>query len=265
MKPKPLQYVCLAIWISCWTCSFTLATNLLLQSPSQYKTLQRITVVNCVINKSNKQIMTLFLTFVGPCITTIFAQCNQQNATFLNLFISVKCSTCFRRFFCPSSGAQNCTYSIRYWSDKYLTLYVQFWAPDDGQKNRLKHVECLTEINKFRNVTSANMEIITHTHTTHTQTHIINFLTVLALHITPVAQNRWVLELQIYYDYEAILPTFSFSEPTKIFHWCLSRHFAAEGHLNLTLPNFWQSVVTSIQHSNSTTEPFNLAHSNSVC
>ena len=33
---------------------------------------------------------------------------------FLNLFISVNCSTCFRRFLCPSSGAQNCTYSIRY-------------------------------------------------------------------------------------------------------------------------------------------------------
>ena len=33
-----------------------------------------------------------------------------------------------------------------------LTLYVQFWAPDDGRKNRLKHVERLTEINKLRNV-----------------------------------------------------------------------------------------------------------------
>jgi len=32
---------------------------------------------------------------------------------------------------------------------KCLTLYVQFCAPDDGQKNRLKHVEHLTEINKF--------------------------------------------------------------------------------------------------------------------
>ena len=30
-----------------------------------------------------------------------------------------------------------------------MTLYVQFWAPDDGRKNRLKHVERLTEINKF--------------------------------------------------------------------------------------------------------------------
>ena len=35
-----------------------------------------------------------------------------------------------------------------------LTLYVQFWAPDDWRKNRLKHVEQLTEINKLWNVSS---------------------------------------------------------------------------------------------------------------
>jgi len=70
------------------------------------------------------------------------------------LFISVRRPACFRRFFCPSSGARNSTYSIRYWSDKYLTLYVQFWAPDDGRKNRLKHAERLKEINKLWNVAS---------------------------------------------------------------------------------------------------------------
>ena len=57
---------------------------------------------------------------------TIFAAYNQQDATFHNLFISVRCSTCFRRVFRPSSGAQNWTYSVRYLSDQYLTLYVQF-------------------------------------------------------------------------------------------------------------------------------------------
>ena len=31
---------------------------------------------------------------------------------------------------------------------------MQFSAPDDGRKNRLKHVERLTEINKLRNVAS---------------------------------------------------------------------------------------------------------------
>ena len=34
---------------------------------------------------------------------------NQEDATFHNLFISLRRSTCFRRFFRPSSGAQNCT------------------------------------------------------------------------------------------------------------------------------------------------------------
>jgi len=33
---------------------------------------------------------------------------------FLDLFISINCSTCLRRFLRPSSGAQNCTYSVRY-------------------------------------------------------------------------------------------------------------------------------------------------------
>ena len=51
-----------------------------------------------------------------------FTEYNQQDVTFLNLFISVRCSTCFRRFFRPSSGAENCTYSVRYLSDQYLML-----------------------------------------------------------------------------------------------------------------------------------------------
>jgi len=33
-------------------------------------------------------------------------------------------------------------------------VYVQFLAPDDGRKNRLKHVERLTEIKKLWNVAS---------------------------------------------------------------------------------------------------------------
>ena len=96
----------------------------------------------------------LNLTSIRPCIANIFAEYNQQDATFHSLFISVRRSTCFRWVFRPSSGAQNCTYRVRYWSDKYLTLYVQVWAPDDGRKNRLKHVERLTEINKLWNVAS---------------------------------------------------------------------------------------------------------------
>ena len=49
---------------------------------------------------------------------------NQRDATFLNLFISLRRSTCFRRVFRPSSGAQNCTYSVRYLSDRYCSLVV---------------------------------------------------------------------------------------------------------------------------------------------
>ena len=41
----------------------------------------------------------LHLTFIGPCIANTFAEYNQQDDTFLNLFISVGRSTCFRRVF----------------------------------------------------------------------------------------------------------------------------------------------------------------------
>jgi hypothetical protein len=85
---------------------------------------------------------------------TDFAEYNQQDATFHNLFISVRRSTYFRRFYRPSSGAQNCPYGVRYLSDQYLTMYGQFWALDDERQNRLKHAERLTEINKLWNVAS---------------------------------------------------------------------------------------------------------------
>jgi len=62
---------------------------------------------------SPQDVISRNLTFIGPYIANIFADYNQQDATFHNLFISVRRSTCFRRFFRPSSGAQNCTYSVR--------------------------------------------------------------------------------------------------------------------------------------------------------
>jgi ribosomal protein S27E len=46
------------------------------------------------------------LIFISPCIFNIFTKCNQKDATFPNLFISIKCSICFRRLLRPSSGAQ---------------------------------------------------------------------------------------------------------------------------------------------------------------
>ena len=53
-----------------------------------------------------------------------FSKYNQHDATFLNIFISVRHSTCFRRVFRPPSGAQNCTNSVRYLSDRYCYLLL---------------------------------------------------------------------------------------------------------------------------------------------
>ena len=71
-----------------------------------------------------EQTLWVNLTIVGPCIANIFAGCNQQDVTFHNFFISVRRSTRFRRVFRPSSGAQNCTYSVRYLSDRYCYLLL---------------------------------------------------------------------------------------------------------------------------------------------
>jgi hypothetical protein len=105
---------------------------------------------------------------------------------FLDLFISINCSTCFRWFLRPSSGAQNCTYSVRYcqtntaacllswmrrnyvhpWQQQaavlvwqYLTLFVQFFAPDDGRRNCLKRVQQFTEIEKMLHLVGCTLEI----------------------------------------------------------------------------------------------------------
>jgi len=74
--------------------------------------------------KKSEKIKLVDLTFIGPCIANILAEYNQQDATFLNLFIYVRRSTCFRRFFRPSSGALNCTYSVRYLSEQYCYLLL---------------------------------------------------------------------------------------------------------------------------------------------
>jgi len=46
----------------------------------------------------------------------LFYKYNQQDATLDNIPYCFQCSTCFRRFLRPSSGAQNCTHSIVYMS-----------------------------------------------------------------------------------------------------------------------------------------------------
>jgi len=87
-----------------------------------------------------------------------------------NLFILEWHCTCFGQSFLPSSGVRDCTYSNRHLSnsyccllasgyplasrqqylfDKCLLLYVQSCTPDDGRKDRPKHVECHSNINKF--------------------------------------------------------------------------------------------------------------------
>jgi hypothetical protein len=47
--------------------------------------------------------------------------------TFLHLFVSVRHSTCFRRFFFLLPGAQNCKYSVKYLSDQYCYL-LKVWS-----------------------------------------------------------------------------------------------------------------------------------------
>jgi hypothetical protein len=61
----------------------------------------------------NSQLSYVHFMFMGLYIVNIFKY-NQQDA---KLHIGVyyyKCSTCFRRFLRPSSGAQNCTHNIGY-------------------------------------------------------------------------------------------------------------------------------------------------------
>jgi len=62
--------------------------------------------------------------FLANLWKNIFAEYNQQDATFHDIFISVRCSTCFRRFSRPSIGAQNCTESVRYLSEGYCYLLL---------------------------------------------------------------------------------------------------------------------------------------------
>jgi len=46
---------------------------------------------------------------------------------FLDLFFSIICSTCFRRFPRLSSGAQNCTYNVRYCQTNTAACCYRVW------------------------------------------------------------------------------------------------------------------------------------------
>jgi len=98
--------------------------------------------------KENPKIL---LTFIGPCIANIFSEYNQQDATFHDLFISVRRCTCFRRFF-PSIIRSSKLHIQRQTNTWRCMCSLKLLMMD--RKTRLKHVERLTEIKKLWNVAS---------------------------------------------------------------------------------------------------------------
>ena len=70
-----------------------------------------------------------------------------------------------------TANSQQYLFNIR------LLLYVQSWTPEDGQKDRQKHVECHSKINKFD-----------------TLVHLIGFtieLSYHAYHQCPISSKLW--------------------------------------------------------------------------
>jgi hypothetical protein len=117
-----------------------------------------------ILSKANGMLHFVYWRRVTDISTDVFKH-NPQYATLHDGIYYYKCSTCFRRFLRPSSGARNCIHIIGYLSsffcflpqfqltqdsgkkqkkfDKYSMLCLQFWAPDDRRRNGLKHVEHL--------------------------------------------------------------------------------------------------------------------------
>jgi len=67
---------------------------------------------------------------------------------FLDLFISINWSTYYRWFLRPSSGAQNCTYSVRYSQNNTAACCYRGWDGTRFQRNCLKHVQQFIEIKR---------------------------------------------------------------------------------------------------------------------
>ena len=90
----------------------------------------------------------------------------QQDQSLHNLFISVNCSTCFGWIPHPSSGVQNCIYSIWYLSNRQRqvpdAVDTVVCAPDDCWRHHPKHVEQFTEINKLCNVAPCWLYFVTY-------------------------------------------------------------------------------------------------------
>ena len=68
-----------------------------------------------------------YLTFICPCIASIYLKYDGKMQRVLDLFISISCSTCFWRFLRPSSRAQNCTYSVRYCQTNTAACCYRGW------------------------------------------------------------------------------------------------------------------------------------------
>jgi hypothetical protein len=75
-------------------------------------------------------VMSYSIVNVYHCIKGIIFKYNQQDATLYNILYHCQCSACFRLFLRPSSGAQNCTHSIRYMSSLLLPLALVSFQPD---------------------------------------------------------------------------------------------------------------------------------------
>ena len=86
------------------------------------------------------------------------------------VFEFIEYSTCFGQSFRPSSGVQDCTYSIRYMSYRLfdylleetrwnLMLFVQSWTSVDGQTYRPKHVKWYSINSKIVHLVGFTIEI----------------------------------------------------------------------------------------------------------
>ena len=86
----------------------------------------------------------------GHCRRVYSFKYNQQNATLYNILYYCKCSTCFRRFLCSSSGAQklyrrNRVYVCMFYLPNCCVCFIQF----SFDVSKLMYFFSLFGINKF--------------------------------------------------------------------------------------------------------------------
>ena len=114
------------------------------------------------------------LTFTAPCITNVGSSATnkkQSCANYLFLWNALHVSGgssahhqelklyIQHRVLCQTFTARSLSLprqwqvAVKVWQSTRCCIY-SFWAPDDGRRNRLKHVEHFTEINKLCNVAS---------------------------------------------------------------------------------------------------------------